>query len=173
MESLLGRFEKCYLDDFGSFNLVQMYLLENGPIELWPRALALVTDYEEPGSRRLRARFRGALEGPAAALDELRPLFLDRDVVSTSLEAVQSDTIRLAAAGLLRPTLDLLLSSPAADLIEPLIVALQRKLGETVDAPIEVSEVAEVIERRIDALRETGDIWRADPLTIPLADELP
>ena len=148
-------------------------LSNSAPAEFWPRALALVAGLGDPDSHRLRARFRGALEGPAAAFDEVRPLFLDREVVSSSLDAAQSDTIRLAAAGLLRPTLDLLLSSPAADLIEPLIVALQRKLGETVDAPIEVSEVAEVIERRIDALRETGGIWRADPLTIPLADELP
>lgn len=83
-----------------------------------------------------------------------------------------SALIRLAAAGQTREALDLLDTDAARLHLEPMIVALRLRLGEIVDAPIEVVEVAEEVNKRIDALVTHGDIWRTDPMALVLPDEV-
>lgn len=142
-----------------------------GPRDLWPMALDLLAGDLPLHSRPVRARIRGALEGPAAALAELRPAFADTDLIRRSMRAAQADCMRLAAAGLLRETADMLEASPSGPLLGPMVHALRRRAGEEHDAPVEVVEVADEVLARIDALAATGDVWRRDPHDIVLPDE--
>lgn len=103
-------------------------------------------------------------------VDRQRPDWL-RSVVQPMLaggvqpELIESTLSRLAAAGHPAAALDLLRDSPAAPRLEPLVVALSAIVGEPIDAPQEVREVAAHVRQRIDALAASDDPW-----TTPLSD---
>lgn len=88
------------------------------------------------------------------------------------MESLRTLAFRLAAAGKVRETIDLLSHPSVVASMEPLLVALRLRLGEIVDAPTEVLEVAVDVNARIDALIATKDIWRVDPLALTLPDEV-
>jgi hypothetical protein len=57
--------------------------------------------------------------------------------------------VNAAAAGCPRETLEALEGLPGTDLMEPLIAGIQLFLGEKVNAPAEVLEVARDVKQRI------------------------
>jgi len=52
--------------------------------------------------------------------------------------------------------------------LEPTVVALAQLVGEKVNAPLEVVEVAQHVLNRIAHLALRDDPWRVDPSTLPI-----
>jgi hypothetical protein len=150
-------------------------LRRRGAAEPRVRSLLDVVGYLFGWQRRPR---RSPFDRPAPAadaalaVDAIRQRLSDPVRVRDDLPAVLSDAMCLAAAGLTPEVADVLATAESAPLLEPLLVALRLRLGETVDAPIEVLEVAEEVRQRIDALAASGNIWRTDPLDLVLPDEI-
>jgi tetratricopeptide (TPR) repeat protein len=120
-----------------------------------PRLLALLREAMAPGPYATVLRQTLGLlllraDQPREALATFAPLLRDAQYVRFNPSEAQGDAIRLAACGLVRETLELLADAPSAPLLEPLVVALRLKLGEMVDAPVEVLEVAQDVIARID-----------------------
>ena len=136
-----------------------------------PRALAMVDDLDLPlADRSVRARLRGAIHGPAAAFEDLRPALIDPATVSADLQRAQADCMRLAAAGLSRELIALLEGAPTEEALRPLIAALRLREGEEVDEPPEILAVAADVNANIDALIQTGEPWTTDPHSLPLPE---
>ncbi len=148
-------------------------LFVKGPPRVWSPALEFLGhELSSNRTRGLRVHILGATSGPRAALEPTRQLLLDPSFLEKNTRWSERIALRLAAAGLVRETLELLESTPAGARMEPIVVALRQRLGEIVDAPVEVVEVAEEVNRRIDALAATGDLWRVDPFALVLPDEV-
>ena len=142
--------------------------------DLWQRALGLLELHDSADHLCwLRARLLGAVRGPDVALTYVRERLPDPDdAENLPLQALQALGMRLAAVGLTQEAIELFSVPAIAGRMEPMVVALRRRLGEVVDAPIEMVEIADDLNARIDALIAAGDVWRTDPLALVLADEI-
>jgi hypothetical protein len=62
--------------------------------------------------------------------------------------------VEAAAAGYAAETQKRIQTSPSAEILEPMAVALQMYLGEQVDVALEIQEVAKDVVKRIKVRRE-------------------
>ena len=153
---------------------VLQILLEDAPDTLLDRTCAwadgLLTRGVSPGPAGIvsMARLYGRAGRPARALALLAPLYEDADFITQNLDDASNDLMRLAASGCAAQALEMLQGSAAAPLLEPVVAALAEMIGERVDAPLEVREIAIHVRRRIGHLAASGDPWRLDPKTLPL-----
>lgn len=90
-----------------------------------------------------------AQTGGAAPTPESIPRLADPSYVAENLAEALLMSIELARAGHERALLDALASSAA--LLQPLLVALRRRLGEPAGAPLEVEDLADELQRRISS----------------------
>ncbi|MEZ4297554.1 MAG: ATP-binding protein [Polyangiaceae bacterium] len=87
----------------------------------------------------------------------------DREAISPEEDTLSSWRqifIDAAATGHARDALDLLLPSPLAQWLEPVVIALHSHIGVPVRAPLEVSQVASDV---LDAVRKRADALKAQP----------
>lgn len=131
-------------------------------------ATRLLGDPPTPHHAALAARIHGRAGNLREALALLAPLYRDAELVTSRLDAARDDAMRLAAAGAAREALEMLRNSAAAPLLEPLVVALAELVGERMDAPLEVREVAQHVRVRIEGMADSGDPWRVDPRSLPI-----
>jgi hypothetical protein len=147
-------------------------MFDFGPPSLWAPALSLLECQDEDHLHcTLRLCLLGAVRGPRALLDRLRA-DLDGEPMKYDNTTLQRLTMQMAAAGGLREAIELCSLPAVALAMEPMVVALRLRLGETVDAPVEMLEIAPDVNARVDALIATGDTWRKDPLALILPDEV-
>ena len=147
-------------------------MFDFGPPSLWAPALSLLEGQDEDHVHcTLRLCLLGAVRGPRALLDRLRA-DLDGEPMKYDNTTLQRLTMQMAAAGGLREAIELCSLPAVALAMEPMVVALRLRLGETVDAPVEMLEMAPDVNARVDALIATGDTWRKDPLALILPDEV-
>jgi tetratricopeptide (TPR) repeat protein len=72
------------------------------------------------------------------------PDFISQDLHKTT------EVLTAAVAGLGQKILDLVISSPSAHVLEPLIVGIKLYLGQEITAPLEIREVAQDVVKRIE-----------------------
>jgi tetratricopeptide (TPR) repeat protein len=88
------------------------------------------------------------------ALESARKYIQNSAVVEKSIEDAIELFTSLAACGQAKEALDLLVNSPAAKHLEPLIVGLKLFLGEEVRAAMEILEVAKDVVKRIEEQKQ-------------------
>ena len=88
------------------------------------------------------------------ALEAARRYLGDADCVKRTTEDAVELFANLAAAGSGREALRVLVESPSAEILEPLIVGLRLFLGEDVKVAAEILEVGKDVAKRIEQRRE-------------------
>ena len=76
------------------------------------------------------------------------------DVVRKDVNGVVELFVELAAGGYEREALKILVASPSAEILEPLVVGLRMYVGEDVKAAAEIMEVGKDVVKRIEERRE-------------------
>lgn len=109
----------------------------------------------------LPARFgRGsvllAMGRTAEALADLSALTTGENDREARTKMATSLSISIAAAGVVRETLDTIRKSSMANHLEPLIVALAKLADEDVSAPAEIEEIADDIIKQIQNMIKSG-----------------
>lgn len=113
---------------------------------------AFTLDPSDPLIRLSRGEALSAVGRSQEALDDLS-VALQSLTGPESLSALTDFIVSLAAHDRTASVLQLLLHSPVADAVEPLIVALRMDLGEEVEVAQEIEEVARDLLKRIEAAR--------------------
>ena len=89
------------------------------------------------------------------AMDLARKYVENPGLVEQSIEGAIELFVELAASGYSREALGILVDSPAAPHLEPLMVALRMMIGDEVKSAIEIQEVAKDVVKRIEARKNT------------------
>jgi hypothetical protein len=84
------------------------------------------------------------------ALALAREYVADADVVEKSIEDAIELFVGLASSGYANEALELLMNSPSAKHVEPLVVGLKLYIGEDVKTAVEILEVAKDVVKRIE-----------------------
>ena len=145
-------------------------LLQNqNPLEAATAFGALVDKFAAAAAKNLAAKLTSALMSKAAAL-LLQGKTLDESDFSLLLDClskegelrpgiVQGLTALAMISGLAR-SLELIQASPAADLLVPLVTALQQELGQETHVAKEVDEVAADVRRNLADLTASAQFLR-------------
>jgi tetratricopeptide (TPR) repeat protein len=118
--------------------------------ESWAR-IAVEKARSKGDSGHTLACLLGAQGKWGEALDNARTFLADTSWVVTALEEVVDFLIDAVAAGHGKEVLQLISESGSAETLEPLVVALRRMDGKDVDVAREILEVANDVQRKIEA----------------------
>jgi len=96
------------------------------------------------------------------AFEQARKYLENNETVQKTIGDAIELFVSLAARGYAREALGLLVASPSAEFLEPLVVGIRLFLGEDVKAAIEILEVGEDVAKRIEERRSAVEGKRQD-----------
>ena len=108
----------------------------------WIKMKVLIAQRRRPESMEMfRSVYATFIPGNRAMIRQMLDQMMDLIVVGTS----ESDLIDILSS-----------DGKKSDALEPFIIALRQRIGETVRAPIEVLEIAQDIRQRIEEVEKAG-----------------
>jgi tetratricopeptide (TPR) repeat protein len=122
-------------------------LLQQG--EIWARHAVSISP-KNLYMKHTLACILSALGEGSEALALAREYVADADVVEKSIEDAIELFVGLASSGYANEALELLMNSPSAKHVEPLVVGLKLYIGEDVKTAVEILEVAKDVVKRIE-----------------------
>ena len=140
-------------------NTAAWSLYRHGPSEMLEKAegwaaTAVDANPEEPYRAHTHGCILAALGRTQEALDTAEVYLASPECVRKTQKDAVTLFVELAAHGAAAPALAQLEASPSADILETLIVALRREIGDDTPAPHELAEVARDIRADIQRRRD-------------------